>query len=449
MSFRHVKSLVLACSGAAALLGATLDANAGGLAVREQSAYGQGSSYAGVAAGGSLSSMFYNPATITQVQGINSESTVSGILPYSANTPAAGTPFGALGGTGNVDLAALVPASYYSWQVNQQLWLGLSVNAPFGLQEQLPDLWAGRNYGAGGQNMASYNFTPTFAFKINDWISVGAGVQIQYATATFNQGIIIPPATQVAGGQLGIHGSGYGYGFTAGVTLTPTPTTIIGLGWRSAINQKLSGEAISTIGAFGAFTPGSVTTTVNLPDIVSLGLRQKLTSQWTAMATVEWSNWSRIGTVNILDPTGAPKLSPLGTPMTIPFQWSNGWFVALGGEYQWDPQWALRAGVAYEKSPVTDQVRIPALPDDDRFWLSAGATYKWSPKITLDFAYSHVFVKNAPINDVAGNPFFAGTGGAPYTGSVSSHIDIVSLALRYRWDDPAPEPIKQRYSKAK
>ena len=73
MSCRRVNSLLLACCGAGALLTATLDANAGGFALREQSAFGQGSSFAGVAAGGSLSSMFWNPATMTQVPGMQIE----------------------------------------------------------------------------------------------------------------------------------------------------------------------------------------------------------------------------------------------------------------------------------------------------------------------------------------------------------------------------------------
>src|SRR5450759_4785196 len=87
MSFRGVKAVLLACSGIGVLLAATADANAGGLAVREQSAWGQGSSFAGVAAGGSLSAMFWNPATMTQIPGIQSESVLSGIMPYAANPP--------------------------------------------------------------------------------------------------------------------------------------------------------------------------------------------------------------------------------------------------------------------------------------------------------------------------------------------------------------------------
>jgi long-chain fatty acid transport protein len=447
MSFRGLKAALLACSGIGVLLAATADANAGGLYVREQSAYGQGSSYAGVAAGGSLSSMFWNPATMTQTPGLQSESVLTGILPSATNNPTVGT-FAALGGTGNVGHSALVPASYFSWQLNQKLWIGLSVNSPFGLSETFPDNWAGRVFAAGGENLKTYNAAPTIAYKFNDLLSIGFGAQIQYATASFTAGIPgLPPPFGVGGPgltqQAGLSGGGYGYGFTAGATLTPTPTTTIGLGYRSAINQKINGTMVLPPGA--AFNPpfsqpGSVNTTFNIPDIVSFGVRQKLTSQWMAMATVEWTNWSRAGTSAVLQPNGAPA-TVVGTPFVVPFQYKDGWFFSLGAEYQWSPQIALRGGVAYEISPVTDTVRGPVIPDNDRTWLSIGGTYKYSAKTTFDLAYSHVFVKTAPINIVdASNPFFAIGGGTTYTGSVNSHLDIISLALKYRWDDPAPAP---------
>src|SRR5471030_1800833 len=137
MSFRGMKAVLLACSGIAALIAATADANAGGLAVREQSAWGQGASFAGVAAGGSASAMFWNPATMTQMPGLQSESVLSGIMGYSAHTPGAGSllagaPF-LLGGTGDTAIDAIVPSAYFSWQFKPNLWLGLSINSPFGL----------------------------------------------------------------------------------------------------------------------------------------------------------------------------------------------------------------------------------------------------------------------------------------------------------------------------
>jgi long-chain fatty acid transport protein len=405
-------------------------ANAGGFAVREQSTYWQGSSFAGAAAGGVLSSMFWNPATMTQVPGIQIETGAAGIIPSATHTVGAGSTFAFLGGAGDSGDDALVPSFYASWQINPQLWLGLSFNAPYGLSVSFPDAWAGRNY-AGNTSLKSYNATPTVAYQLNNWISVGAGMQIQYAKADLSSGL--PTGL---GDQLNISGKGWAYGFTAGVTLTPTPTTTIGLGCRSALDQKIDGSMTLT-GVLAGFSNPNVHTTINLPDVVSLGLRQKLNQQWTLLGTVEWSNWSRIGTAAILQANGTP--APVGaTPVMLPFQYDDGWFYSVGAEYRWNDHLTLRAGVGNEKSPITDLVRTPRLPDNDRTWVSVGASYNVTKKLALDAAYSHLFVKSTPINISAasGNPWF--NGAITYIGEVDSQVDIVSLSLRYRWDDPAP-----------
>ncbi len=423
---------------------ATCVAHAGGLAIHEQSAYGQGSSYAGIAAGGSLSAMFWNPATMTQQAGLQSESVLAGIFPSTTNTATGGTfagfPF-SFGNTGNIAHDAVVPSSYYSWQINQNLWVGLSANSPFGLAETFPDRWAGRVFAAGGENLQTFNFTPSVAYQISNLLSVGAGVQIQYGHASFTQGI---PGGFPGGGltnQAGLSGSGYGFGWTAGLTVTPTPTTSIGLGYRSGIDQKINGTLVLPAGATFSppfSTPGSINTTLKIPGILSLGLKQKLTSQWTALGTVEWTNWRHLGTSNVLQPNGSLALVGLNQ-LVIPFEWKDGWFFSLGGEYQWSPQLALRAGAAFEKSPVTDAVRGPAIPDDDRFWLSIGGTYQFNANMSFDLAYSHCFVKSAPINITSSsNPLFAIGGGTTYIGTVDSHFDVISVALKYRWDNPAP-----------
>ncbi|HEY1309570.1 MAG TPA: porin, partial [Pseudolabrys sp.] len=359
-----------------------------------------------------------------------SQTVLSGILPYSSNNSSAANPFAVLGGTGNTAQDALVPGSYYSWQFRPDMWLGMSVNSPFGLSVNFPNSWAGAQYAAGSTYLKTYNATPSFAWRISDMVSVGVGVQIQYAKADLSHCVTAPcPVGPLAE----ISGHDWGYGFTAGVTVTPTPTTTLGIGYRSGINQKIDGSL--TITGVPAVFP--VSTTLNLPDTVSAGLRQKLTSQWTGLATVEWTNWSRIGTSVV---NGAPA------PTTLPFQYKDGWLYSVGAEYAWDRMLTLRGGVGFEKSPITDDVRIPLLPDNDRYWASVGATYKWSPKTTFDIAYSHLFVKSTTINVVAGNPWFTGVA---YVGTADSHIDIISVSMRYRWDDPAPEPVKQGYFKAK
>src|SRR5262249_13178218 len=135
-------------------------------------------------------------------------------------------------------------------------------------------------------------------------------------------------------------------------------------------------------------TPGSANTTIRLPDVVSAGIRQRVTDAFTVMGTVEWSNWSRIGTSVVNQPSGAPALVAT-TPVTLPFQYRDGWYVASGGEYQWNPRLTLRAGIAFESSPVTDQVRTPIVPDADRLHIAAGLSYAVSQRLTADLAYTH------------------------------------------------------------
>src|SRR3974390_893043 len=236
MSVRGLGALLLACGSLGVLIAASPAANAGGLAIREQSAYGEGTSYAGVAAGGDLSTMFWNPAVMTQFAGIQSSSTYAGILPYSSHFPSAGSTFagppfpGPLtplvavpqAGTGNTSNAALLPGTTVSYQVNQNLWVGLSFNSPFGLSVAFPENWVGRDYGASDSNLTTYNVTPSVAYRINDWISIGAGVQIQYANLAFQHGLsaLVPPNP---------------FGIPPGIFPSPVDAKLSANGWGSGL----------------------------------------------------------------------------------------------------------------------------------------------------------------------------------------------------------------------
>jgi long-chain fatty acid transport protein len=413
------------------------EAAAGGFAVREQSAYGQGLSFAGMAAGGALSSMFWNPATMTQLPGINIEAVAAGIFPYTANTPAAGSTLIGLGGTANTSDDALVPSGYASWQVSPNLWVGLSVNAPYGLSVSFPDLWAGRNY-AGNSSLRTYNATPSIAVKINDWLSFGAGLQVQYASASLTNGLTVgfPFGTT----SLLFGGHGWSVGATAGITITPWPSTVIGLGWRSRLDQDISGTLQTPL---PGGTTGPAKTTLKLPDTISLGIRHNFNGPWTVMATAEWTTWSRIGTATsgALVANFPPFIPP--TPLQVAFEYKDGWFFSLGGEYAWSDRLTVRAGVGYEISPITDTVRTPRLPDNDRIWTSVGLSYKVFDSLSFDIGYTHLFVADTPINITAtsGNPSFNPSAPFAYVGSVDSHADIVSFGLRYRFLPPTPEPV--------
>src|SRR6266849_8333399 len=415
----------LLASAAVLIPMAAIEANAGAFGLREQSTVGQGDAFAGVAAGGSLSSMFWNPATMTQTPGFGIEGNGTGILANVDQHPLPGSTLLGFGGAGDTGSPALLVSGYTSWQVNPNLWIGLSTNSPFGLSTNFNDPWAGRNY-ALSSSLMTYNATPSVALRINDWLSVGLGVQLQFGRTDVNLGLGATP-----GAHVNLNGSGWGYGLTAGVTVTPGPNTTIGVGWRSAVDQKIDGSL--NVGAPGLSFSEAVNTTLDLPDIVSVGIRHRFNDRWTVMGTAEWTNWSRIGTSVVNQAAAGAAL--LG-PVALPFQFRDGWFYSVGAEYGVDAKTTLRGGVAYEISPITDRVRIPLLPDNDRIWLSAGASYKILPNYIMDVGYSHIWVKDSNINVSPGNPWF--TPPIAYVGNASAGINIYSVGFRYMFNAPPP-----------
>ena len=227
------------------------------------------------------------------------------------------------------------------------------------------------------------------------------------------------------GPRLGIGGHGWGYGFTAGVTLTPTPTTTVGIGYRSGINQKINGSLIH-------IQPprrhrSIVNTTVNLPDIVSVGVAPALD------AAVDRAGYGRVVE---LEPDRHVRALQLRRPgaaaaSTLPFQYKDGWFFSVGAEYQWNDQLTLRGGVGFEKSPVTDQVRMPLLPDNDRLWLSVGGDLSM---VAEDVVRSRLY---ASVREEHADRHFGGVRQSlvrpalgTYIGDVSSHVDIISVAVQ-------------------
>jgi long-chain fatty acid transport protein len=460
--------ITFASSLAIALSVGKSQADPGGFALR-QSPYFQGTSFAGVAAGGaSVSSMFWNPATITQAgRGLTIEGDATIDSPHADITPLAATsPTGVnltpLGGSSDLfDKASFVPSAYAVYGLNNGISFGLAFNSPFGLKTQPNALWSGMFYSQ-ESNIKDINATPTVAWKINNWLSVGAGVQIQYFKVRLDSAF---PGSGVTGpfpflaplgpDELSLRGDAWGYGYTLGATITPTSWTTIGVGYRSGVDQKTNGDifrpafvAPVVVPPFGLVPVGlpaaqvNFSATVPLPGSVTASIRQKITNSLTLLGTVEWTNWSRLNTV----PIATPVLGLIpGIPTQLSFGWRDGWMYSGGLEYQCGRYIALRTGIGWEQSPITDQTRSPRLPDADRLWVSAGATYKWNEQFSLDLAYTHIFLKdNTAINISAasGNPVFDPRLGT-FIGTASPWVDIFSVGLRYHFAPPAPAMVRK------
>jgi long-chain fatty acid transport protein len=438
---RSFRIPALATVSALALVAAASSAMASSFAIRSgQGAEGLGVAYAGAASGGiGLASMAWNPATITMAPGRQSNWNFTYLLANASYeiTPATaafaqaagGTPLG----TGNIGGdGAFIPASYSSWQLTDRLWIGMATGAPWGLRSKPENqAYAGQVYGRSAR-IRSMNFAPTVGYQVNDWLAVGASAQVQYLKARLSNAIGMGPLAPNAI----LDGDAWAFGYRVGATLTPMKGTTIGLSYRSSLRHELEGDFSTPLGA----TP--IKAALNLPDSVTFGVSQVINDQWQAHLGVEWTNWSRFRRVPVVNELN-------GLPLTgLNFEYNDSWYFSGGVEYQYNSQWALRAGVAYELSAVDDRVRTVVISDNDRLWLSVGASYKWNERLKFDIGYSHIIVADAPVSYGPGHPQFRPP--VRFEAKAEPYINIVSVGLTWRWDDPSKsrtpaEPLVRKF----
>jgi long-chain fatty acid transport protein len=423
-----------------ALLGASAAAmtvaHAGAFAVREQSAYYQGMSFAGAGTGDTLSSMYWNSAAAASVPGMNSETHISLILPDTEINATGGLltnpAFGLGSESGDLTDPALVPASYANYQLSDRLYLGVAMNSGFGLVTK-PDntSWAGSPI-AITSDVFSLNINPTLAYKLTPELTVGAGVQIEYLDIRLNRG---PAPAALAPGDIGRRADvdDIGIGATAGMNWTPMAGTSIGVGYRSAVSFDLEGDYAN------AFTLGAnrdAKAELTLPEIVTVGLRQALSERLDLLVGYEWTNWSRLGTISV-DVDGAPSED-------LRLEYDDGHFVSAGLEFDYTPDTTLRIGVAWEKSPISDKERNVFLPDADRIWLSIGATHRLSEKATIDVGYTHIFADDAPICREAGGGPCVSAAPDILVAEGEGSVNIISASFKYKFggEEREIEPLK-------
>ena len=450
-----LKKLLLASVAAGSVIVATNAAQAGGFALREQSAAGQGLSFAGAAAGGAgLGSMFWNPATMTNYQGIQTSVGMTALIPYTSLSNVSGTGAGYAVFTGGKstsnDMAfdALVPNAYLSWQLNQNIWLGLSVNAPFGLGTKPDSSYVGRTYGSTSA-ASSKEVTATVAYKINESLSIAGGLRYLDMKARYTTGSAYNAAgvrwdTNPANWPvMGLMGDGAAFGYTMGITFKPLETTEVGIGYRSEVKPTLKGDffgAATALGAGYASLDTPVQLSVPLPQMITIGVKHKITQELTLLAGYEWTNWSTLKSPAVTKINGGAVHSLF--PTGLPFDYKDGWYASLGAEYQWDSKLTLRTGLGFESTPIKDSSRSTRLPDNDRIWTSIGAGYKFSERLSLDVGYTHIFPKSTKVTIDAANPNYKSSPSYvtpdidKLNVDVNAHVDIVSVNLTYRFDTP-------------
>ena len=336
----RINRTVLSLAVAGIFAGSVSQAHASAFALIEQSASGLGNAYSGAAAAAEdASTIYYNPAGMSLLKGptqvslgvayinVSSHFSDAGSVPSGTGLPAPLTPQ-PLGGTGgNAGGPAFVPNFYVAAEVAPDWKVGLGVSVPFGLKTEYESDWLGR-FQAIKSELTTLNINPSVAWKMNDMISLGAGVSYQQieaelssavnnvaatfggvlaATGSVATAIAQAQAVQAAlpEGKATVTASDGAWGFNLGAISQATSSTRVGIAYRSSIKYHLTGSATfnNVPAAIGAQS-GGVTLDIKMPDSASVALQQKLGESWILLADVSWTGWSKIKDLTIRRDTG-------------------------------------------------------------------------------------------------------------------------------------------------
>ncbi len=446
-------SLTSVVAGTALLMGA--HAHGAGFAIVEQSVTGLGSAFAGGAASAQdASTVYFNPAGMSRLGESEYDLGLHVISPYSQFRSDGTSNVGGVvplrgGDGGEAGVTGFIPNFYYVRRLNSDFSFGLGVNAPFGLATDYNEGWEGR-YHALKSEVVTVNINPSLSWKVSDRLSLGAGINVQYADvpelsnaidfatvcrayAASSNPTVAASAGTCAGlptsrdGKVKLNGDDWSLGFNLGLLYQFTDATRVGVAYRSKVDHKLEGRADFTntptgLSNLGIFVDDAISANITLPETLSLSAYHDLGPRWAVMGDVTWTRWDRFDELRVKF-----KNNPQGDLVT-PEQWDNSFRYSLGLSYRYNDRWTFRTGAAYDETPVPSaQLRTPRIPGNDRRWLALGASYRVSDHTKVDVGYAHLFVNDSPINNTNST-------GATLNGSFDLAVDIFSAQVRMTFD---------------
>lgn len=387
---------------------------AGGFSLNEQCACAMGVANAGMAANAeNATTVLFNPAGMSQLSGTNvsfgaayldiDAEAKSGT--YSA-TDSLRQPYYGSGG-GDIADPALLPNIYITHEVSDSIDVGFGIHAPYGLAADYDNDFTGR-YFADKTELTVISFTPALAVNNGKGLSMGVALNIMYAEGRLSR---YQDVRALAVGRMGadpatansladtydtyadVEGDDIGVTMRVGFQYDLSPATRIGLTAQTGTELELDGDMelsqlpVATGNPAAPFTSTTlkedVTVPLAIPESITVGIRHQLNDSVTLLAGATYALWSNFEELDIFSREGdSGAISALKgrtgdeNPIThITEEWKNTWQFNVGAVWQLNPVWALKAGYAFDESPV-DQYVTARIPSEDRHWLTLGAQWK-------------------------------------------------------------------------
>ena len=189
----------------------------------------------------------------------------------------------------------LLPSTFGQYKLNEKTTLGLGLYTPFGLATDYRNNWFASAQGQ-YSGITVVDLTPAVSYQLTDMLTIGAGINLQYAVAH------LTGATYDNGWTDMKHADDISVGYTVGLTLQPWKTTRFGLSYRSPVRHKLQGKDEGKAGSAATyFLDGKhdVYAKIVTPETIIFSAAQDIGSQWTLSGTARFTRWDRFHHLDI------------------------------------------------------------------------------------------------------------------------------------------------------
>ena len=390
----HMKKLVkMAVAVAVALHMA--NAEAASYQLNDYSVTNLGRSYAGVGImGDDYSAIAYNPAGMTLMKRSGLQQVVN-LINVKSTAEGLGPVYG--GQKGKMDFWQPMPAGFAQYNVNDKFFLGGGIYAPYGLKTLYKSNWFG-NEQAILSKLAIVDFNVSAAYKINQHWSVGASAILRYIYGRMTQKFTHPDYPAAGQGDINFNVHGWSQTGTLGVMYEHDENTRFGISYRLRSAQQGKGTFKASHPILGpANASYDVWARPDLPETVTLSGYYRYKKVGFS-GTARWTHWTSSFPDFVIYSDG---LASSGGKKQADYRYKNSWTLSGGVDYYYCKNLTFRFGGGWDESPTNgDARRTIRIPDNDRLWMSVGASYmknNWQ----LDVGYAHLIGKTGKVLDPA------------------------------------------------
>ena len=390
-------------AAALAVCSVTTVAKAASYQLNDYSVTNLGRSYAGVGVvGDDYSAIAYNPAGMTLKKKSGLQQVVN-VIGVKSKVEEVGT-----GDKGSMKFWQPMPAGFGQYNVNDKLAIGGGIYAPFGLKTKYKADWFG-NSSAILSKLAIVDFNLSAAYKLDEHWSIGASAILRY---------IYGRMTQNLGADVNFNVHGYSQTGTLGLMYEFNKDSRLGVAYHLRSAQKANG----LMKIYGA-PATSVHANPDLPEYVVISGYHRI-DDFGLSASARWTHWTSSFPAFTIRSASLP-----GGEIKSDYRYQNTWGVAFGTDYYYDENITLRGGIGYDESPThKPDRRTYRIPDGDRYWISAGASYVWR-NWQFDGAYAFLRARTALASKDAGATGPAGS--VPSAKFKGTHSSIFGLQAQY------------------